>query len=211
MSSERLNWLVRPIASALFITVLGFGLSYFHSENQRERLELETVIDERREAVSTILNSMMERRERAVLLVSALRKQNSNSGDLQRRKAKYDDAYVSWNTVRQIESIKIRNLLSHRSEKPDVSTILTFIETGATEHIFKPVDDCIDRAYFSGRNIDYIKTTFAECDVSEKLSSLRDCISSLNTFLYELSSTKIDDRVKKLNIDKEFRESCEYS
>ena len=100
----------------LLIFVLGFTLN--QSLRSRDAVlkkaeEARARSEQRQNAVQSISRSIYERRSRAELLASALRR-NVTLEEIVERKKLYDEAYVRWNTNHQANLLLVRQLLEEK-------------------------------------------------------------------------------------------------
>jgi len=128
----------------LAIAVLGVVVN--HSVRDRERsdreaAELRQQEDSRRGAVQGLSAALAQRRTRADLLASALRR-DAPIDEVVERKRLYDEAYVQWGATQQA-SLLLRRL-QMELKAPRWFGLLDSTLNGG---ILRPLDNCLTRAY----------------------------------------------------------------
>lgn len=150
-----------PLASILFGFILtciagqylGDYISRRKAADDRSTDQLKLINERNMAAASDISRALFERRERAVLLLSSI-KRGAPSSELDRRKIEYDEAYFKWNTaiksnlftIRQSVDSEIVSSIDNKLEcriVPMVSRIDSQIETYYAQASLRrvPVDD----------------------------------------------------------------------
>ena len=111
-ATSRLGDILRhPLFLALvgfvFTGILGGYLSYwFNDQNQKHEIEATTRISALA-AVSDLSDLVNERRERAVLVISSIRR-GAPESEINARKLAYDEAYIRWNAKVPGDLLRIR-------------------------------------------------------------------------------------------------------
>lgn len=95
----------------------------------------------RREAVQGLADLVYERRARAGLVVSSLRR-NAELDELRHRKRGYDDVFVEWNKRIQNNILQIRDLIGTR----DAAGLEEVLQVGLVPALTE-MDGCLTRGY----------------------------------------------------------------
>ena len=115
---------------------------------QRELDLSKSVAATRQAAVGSLSRYIYERRVRAEMLLSGLRRHAKSPSDESRkevmeRKRLYDDAYVSWNANHQANLLLIRQVLGSST----YSEFEGLLEFRLVSQVFSPLDKCLTEAY----------------------------------------------------------------
>lgn len=137
-------------------------------------------------AVQNLSKRIYERRSRAELLASSI-KRNVSLKEIVERKTKYDEAYFQWNKDHQANLLLVRSVLGEQ-QYSDFESMIEFHLVG---NIFKPLDNCLTKAY------DYRLTTkisgkeiLSTCNASDLLQQALDCGYALTDELFKLTNEK---------------------
>lgn len=95
----------------------------------------------RREAVQGMADLVYERRARAGLVVSSLRR-NADLEELRHRKRGYDDVFVEWNKRIQNNILQIRNLIGEK----DAAGLEEVLQEGLVP-VLTQMDGCLTKGY----------------------------------------------------------------
>ncbi len=95
----------------------------------------------RREAVQGMADLVYERRARAGLVVSSLRR-NADLEELRHRKRGYDDVFVEWNKRIQNNILQIRNLIGEK----DAAGLEEVLQGGLVP-VLTRMDGCLTKGY----------------------------------------------------------------
>jgi hypothetical protein len=173
-----------------------FGLRVNQSVRDSERAdrvaeEARAQADNRRLAVQNLSRFIYERRARAELVASSLRR-NASIEELTRRKEAYDEAYVSWNSNHQANLLLIRQLLGNE-EYTDFERLMEF---QLVSRIFNPLDNCLTRAYDARLRkenpvpiLDTCLTGDAETSARTLVQAALDCGYAFTDELFRLSAS----------------------
>lgn len=183
----------------LFISVLTplllfwLGILVSNSAKQTERAfkEIEQAKEIQRVnqlAVQNLAKSIYERRARAELLASSL-KRNISIEEIKIRKAQYDEAYFFWNKDHQANLLLVRGVLGEK-QYSDFESLIEFHMVGK---IFSPLDTCLTKAYDNRlANQQSSSTILSECKVSNLLQQALDCGYALTDELFKLTEKNED-------------------
>lgn len=166
------------------------------SEAQRaQQLRDAEAIRGRRTAVVELSKFIYERRVRAELLSSAMRRNATNPVDESRqeviaRKRDYDIAYANWNTNSQAILLRVRTILL----SPTYSGSENVIETRLVGRFLAPLDRCLTEAFdVTIRNGDP-RPILQKCKSTTLVQNVLDCGYAITNELYRLSS-ELDPKV----------------
>ena len=95
----------------------------------------------RREAVQSLADLVYERRARAGLVVSSLRR-SADLDELRYRKRAYDDVFVEWNKRIQNNMLQIRDLIGSR----DGASLESVVQQGLVPAL-QEMDACLTKGY----------------------------------------------------------------
>ncbi len=134
-------------------------------------------------AVQNLAKRIYERRSRAELLASSL-KRNISLEETVERKTKYDEAYFQWNKDHQANLLLVRSVLREQ-QYSDFESMIEFHLVGK---VFGPLDSCLTKAYDhriktgkSGKEI------LSSCKASKLLQQALDCGYALTDELFKLT------------------------
>ena len=164
------------------------------AEESRKQLETQRQLAEtRRAAIQALSRFIYERRVRAELLASALRRHAekpvaASLEELVRRKQLYDEAYVSWNANHQANLFLVRQVLG----AGDYSEFESMVEFRLVKQVFAPLDACLTRAYDRAiRNADP-RPELERCRTPELLQRALDCGYAITDELFKLAGAAGD-------------------
>jgi hypothetical protein len=135
----------------------------------------------RRQAIETIAHLVYERRTRAGMVASAIRR-NADIEEVRHRKQAYDEAYVDWN-----KNVML-NLFAIREAAGDLK--FSALEPLFEDHLIAAmadVDRCITKAY-DARVLDQdAKAILEACRMAELHQFVLDCGATFSNELYKLT------------------------
>ena len=171
------------------IIILVLGLLFNHRQTQ---------VDDRKdkqEAVQNVAKSIYERRTRAELLLSSIRR-NVSKEELYLRKNQYDEAYFKWNRDHQANLLIVRSVIDETS----YSHIESVIEFNLVSNIFKPLDRCLTNGYdhriVSGESGEDI---LKKCGANYLLRMALDCGYAITNELHKVTSSVTEFQIEKSN------------
>ncbi len=161
-------------------------------------------------SVSDISDLVNERRERAALVISAIRR-GAPQGETDARKTAYDEAYIRWNAKVPGDLLRVRAALhsAYRSSYEryidgltnenmllrgtDATILLHGQQLPSRPGLFAIMDSCLTQAYDAYRANSYtlsdqISRIVASCKFSEVYSKLIFCFSTVSESLYSAIS-----------------------
>ncbi len=135
----------------------------------------------RRVSVQNISDLIYERRARAGMVVSAIRR-NADTDEVRYRKRAYDEVFVEWNKRIQQNVFQIRELVGER----DISEA----EKEFQDLIVRPlshIDTCLTKSYdLRLANADAL-TVLTDCEMPVLHQMVLDCASAFTNELYKLT------------------------
>ncbi|HEX2841442.1 hypothetical protein [Hyphomicrobium sp.] len=135
----------------------------------------------RRQAIETIANLVYERRTRAGMVASAIRR-NADIEEVRHRKQTYDEAYVDWN-----KNVML-NLFAIREAAGDLK--FSALEPIFEDHLIAAmadVDRCITKAYDARIANQDAKAVLETCRMAELHQYVLDCGATFTNELYKLT------------------------
>jgi hypothetical protein len=169
----------------LLIFVLGFVVnqSIRSRDDVLTQAEQDRVRSEQRQnAVQSLSRFIYERRARAEMLASALRR-NVSLEEIVERKKLYDDAYVRWSTDHQANLLLVRQLL----EEKQYSKFEELLECHLVGNIFAPLDQCLTAAYDRRLGGAAGGATLEQCSARQLIQRALECGYALTDELFKLS------------------------
>jgi hypothetical protein len=153
-----------------------------------------TALQTQRQSVNAISSIFYERRIRAGLVMSSIRR-NAELDELRQRKRGYDDSFVDWNkTIRQ-NLFAIREVLGHL----DISTF----EEDFQVLIVKPLslmDACLTKAYDLKMAGQDAKPEMDACRWSELYQLSLDCGAAYTNELYKMTRVSFNPFAPRLSV-----------
>jgi hypothetical protein len=151
----------------------------------------------RKEAVAQISEAIYERRTRAELLASALRRRDAapsslNEQELVTRKTNYDESYARWNSNLKANLFKIRGVLRQDTYRP----LESLIEFSLVRDIFNPMDGCLTKAYDASIAGKPATPILDQCGMRDLLRRALDCGHDVSEALYQLSVSARPDEFR---------------
>jgi hypothetical protein len=148
---------------------------------------------QRQQAIKLMSNLIYERRTRAGMVVSSLRRQ-ADTEELKHRKRQYDEVYVDWNKNVRLNLFVIREVMGEQA--------LSVFEQDFEELLVHPmslIDNCLTKAYdlkLAGQDPLPILET---CQMPMLHQLVLDCGASFTNEVYKL--TRLSFRPLHLNSD----------
>jgi hypothetical protein len=188
------------LAVGLLTPLLLFWIGYMANdalragEESRKQLEAQRQLAEtRRTAIQGLSRFIYERRVRAELLASVLRRNAekpvaASVEELVRRKQLYDEAYVSWNANHQANLFLVRQVLG----ATDYSEFEKLVEFRLVDRIFAPLDACLTTAYDRAIRGGDPRPELKRCGTSELLQRALDCGYAITDELFKLAGAGAD-------------------
>lgn len=186
---------IAKLAVGLLTPLLLFWIGYVASdslrttEDSRKQLEAQRQLAEtRRAAIQTLSRFIYERRVRAELLASALRRNAAKPvaasvDELVKRKQLYDEAYVAWNANHQANLFLVRQVLGAK----DYSDFESVVEFRLVKRVFAPLDACLTRAYDRAIRGGDPRPELETCRTPELLQRALDCGYAITDELFKLA------------------------
>jgi len=153
-----------------------------NAESQRIRSE------QRQAAVLNLSRFIYERRARAEMLASSLRR-NVSLAEIVERKKLYDDAYVKWNTNHQANLLLIRQVLDEK-QYSEFDSLLEFHLVG---DIFAPLDACLTSSYDRRLSSPSGAAVLDQCSAKILIQAALDCGYAFTDELFKLSDENSAD------------------
>ncbi len=135
----------------------------------------------RRQAIETIAHLVYERRTRAGMVASAIRR-NADLEEVRHRKQAYDEAYVDWN-----KNVML-NLFAIREAAGDLK--FSALEPVFEDHLIASmadVDRCVTKAYDARIANQDGKAVLETCRMAELHQYVLDCGATFTNELYKLT------------------------
>ncbi len=200
---------VAKLAISVLTPLLLFWLGYLVSDSTKQTERALKEIEEIREvqknnqlAVQNLAKRIYERRSRAELLASSI-KRNVSKDEIIKRKEQYDEAYFQWNRDHQANLLLVRSVLGEKRYS-DFESMIEFLLVGK---VFAPLDACLTKAY------DYRITQeksgeaiLMECSVSTLLQQALDCGYALTDELFKL--TEQNGRIERVEASSIVAQRC---
>ena len=185
-NSLEISKLVISVLTPLLLFWLGYLVSDSTKQTERALKEIEQTKESQRNnqlAIQSLAKRIYERRSRAELLASSL-KRNVSLDEIQKRKEQYDEAYFSWNRDHQANLLLVRGVLGEK-QYSDFEAMIEFHLVGK---VFFPLDSCLTKAY-DHRLVtkNSAKEILSNCNASVLLQQALDCGYALTDELYKLT------------------------
>lgn len=135
----------------------------------------------RRAAIETIAHLVYERRTRAGMVASSIRR-NAEIDEVRHRKRAYDEAYVDWNKNVMLNLFAIREAAGDL----DVSSLEPVFEN----HLIAGMADqdrCVTKAYDARLANEDAKLVLEDCRMAELHQYVLDCGATFTNELYKLT------------------------
>jgi hypothetical protein len=169
------------VVGFLLTGIVGTLVTRSYAERQAQQERRLALIEDRKEAIQTLASFVYERRARAEMVASALRRA-AREQEILERKRLYDEAYVRWNTSLQSNLFKVRDILGDQQYYEFEQHIETLLVP-----IYRDLDVCINGAvdqHMSGERASPIMDT---CDIKSLLQLALDCGYAITDELYKLT------------------------
>jgi hypothetical protein len=196
-SSLEITKIIISLLTPLFLFWLGYitNESIRDTEQTRQQLEKKRQeAEDKQSAVQQFSKYIYERRTRAELLASALKRHANapNSVSLKEvidRKRLYDEAYFNWNANHQTNLLLVRQILGSKQ----YSAFESIVEFRLVGKIFKPIDSCLTQAYDAAiRDIDP-RPILKDCNSVTLMQQALDCGYAITDELFKLSGTAVGE------------------
>lgn len=186
---------VAKLGVAILTPALLFWLGVMVSNSAQETERTFKALEKEKEqihinqlAIQNFSKSIYERRARAELLASSI-KRNVSIEEIKYRKKLYDEAYFNWNANHQSNLLLVRKVLGDK----EYSEFESMIEFHLVTKIFAPLDSCLTKAYdFRIKENKSGKATYGDCNGSDLLQQALDCGYALTDELYKLTYKQQD-------------------
>lgn len=185
-NSLEVTKVVLSALTPLLIFTLGVALNQSirsQEESAREAESLRARSEARQAAVQSLSRFIYERRVRAELLASSLRR-NVSLDEIMQRKRQYDEAYVLWNTNHQANLLLIRQMVGD-TYYTEFESLLEFHLVG---RILKPLDQCLTAAYDARLTNAKSSGLLEQCSASVLIQRALDCGYAFTDELFRASS-----------------------
>jgi hypothetical protein len=156
------------------------------AEESSKQIEAQRQLAEtRRTAIQALSRFIYERRVRAELLASALRRNaqkpvGASVDELVKRKQLYDEAYVAWNANHQANLLLVRQVLGAK----DYSDFESVVEFRLVKLVFAPLDACLTQAYDRAIRGGDPRPDLDTCRAPALLQRALDCGYAINDELF---------------------------
>jgi hypothetical protein len=135
----------------------------------------------RRQAIATIAHLVYERRTRAGMVASAIRR-NAEVEEVRHRKQAYDEAYVDWNKNMMLNLFAIREAAGDLN----VSSLEPVFEDYLVSAL-ADIDRCITKAYDARIANTDAKAILEQCRMPELHQYVLDCGATFTNELYKMT------------------------
>ena len=135
----------------------------------------------RRQSIESLVHLVYERRTRAGMVTSAL-KRGADIDEIRYRKRAYDEAYVDWNKNVMQNIFAIREVTGEHL----ISGLEKYYEDGLVAAM-ADVDRCLTKAYDARLANGDPKVEFDKCSMSETHQFVLDCGATFTNELYKLT------------------------
>ncbi len=135
----------------------------------------------RRQSIDSIVQLVYERRTRAGMVASALRR-GADVEEIRFRKRAYDEAYVAWNTSIMRNIFAIREVTGEH--------MISSLEGYFQDHLvasLADIDRCLTKAYDARLSNGDAKAILDDCRMSKEHQFVLDCGATFTNELYKLS------------------------
>lgn len=161
----------------------------------------------RRQAIESIAHLVYERRTRAGMVASAIRR-NADIEEVRHRKQAYDEAFVDWNKNAML------NLFAIREAAGDLK--VSALEPVFENHLvaaLADVDRCLTKAYDARVQSQDAKAVLDACRMAELHQFVLDCGATFTDELYKMTQLTFlpfasELAATKVRAETEIREAC---
>lgn len=155
---------------------------------QAELAELQRKAEARQIAVQQFSKFIYERRSRASLLASALKRHSKapipeSKTEIIERKRLYDEAFFKWNANHQANLLLIRQIL----ESSEYSNFEAMVEFRLVKNTFTPLDECLTKAFDASIRGQDARPILEEYKCGELIQRSLDCGYAITDQLFKLS------------------------
>ena len=183
---EEKTWLRHPlmiVAVTFFLSgILGAIFTQWLAVRDKTAEAERVAFENRKTAVQNLSRFIYERRSRAEMLASSIRR-DAPLEEIKDRKRLYDEAYVRWNSNSQANLFLIRDVL----QEDEYSFFEYIVESVLTVKILKPLDACLTSAYDHQIAGEDGVAVLDRCNSGMLLTRVMDCGYAITDELYRLS------------------------
>jgi hypothetical protein len=163
----------------------------------------------RRQSIESIAHLVYERRTRAGMVASALRR-NAELDEVRHRKQAYDEAYVDWNKNALLNLFAIREAAGELK----ISSLEPFFEDGLVSGM-ADVDRCITQAYDRRVAGEDAKAVLEACHMAQLHQFVLDCGATFTNELYKLTQLSFspfgnERKTMRTAAEANIRDNCTY-
>lgn len=192
-NSLEISKILISVLTPLLLFWLGYLVSDSTKQTERALKEIEQTKEEQRNnqlAVQNLAKRIYERRSRAELLASSL-KRNVSEDEIIKRKSQYDEAYFKWNRDHQANLLLVRSVLGDK-QYSDFESMIEFHLVGK---IFTPLDSCLTKAYDKRiKTGGGAKEILSSCNSKILLQQALDCGYALTDELFKLTEKNSENQ-----------------
>jgi len=157
--------------------------------DDRERDRNKALAVTRQTAVEGLSKYIYERRVRAEMLLSGIRRHANAPTDVSRkevidRKRLYDDAYANWNANHQANLLLIRQVLGSNT----YSKFEGLLEFRLVSQVFSPLDKCLTDAFDETMRNRDPRPLLEACKAKDLVQRSLDCGYAITDELFRLST-----------------------
>jgi len=185
-NSLEISKIIIAVLTPLLLFWLGYLVSDSTKQTERALKEIEQTKEEQRNnqlAVQNLAKRIYERRSRAELLASSL-KRDVSEDEIIKRKSQYDEAYFKWNRDHQANLLLVRTVLGEK-QYSDFEAMIEFHLVGK---VFAPLDSCLTKAYDKRiKTGGGAKEILSSCNSKTLLQQALDCGYALTDELFKLT------------------------
>lgn len=169
------------VVGFLLTGMIGNLIAQSYAERQAQQERRLALIEDRKEAIQTLASFIYERRARAEMVASALRREAREQEVLDRKKL-YDEAFVTWNTNLQSNLFKVRDILGDQQYSDFEQHIERFLIP-----IYRDIDACLTSAFDQHMRGEEAPSILDRCNMKGLLQSSLDCGYAITDELYKLT------------------------
>jgi hypothetical protein len=200
--------LITPLA-VVYIGYLITNATHNADTRNAEQVQSREAIQARQVGVIALSQFIYERRVRAELLASSLKRNAVNlttdaKEEMIERKRKYDEAYANWNTNAQANLFRVRATLQANT----YTYFEDIFEKRLIGSYFNPLDACLTNAYDVAIKNGDPRPTLDACNTRDLLQKVLDCGYAITNDLYGASSILSGDAASDVKIRDDVNEQC---
>jgi hypothetical protein len=185
-----LGFVLSGILGTIFSQWLSRQQKQIEEEASIRQKELEKArLDEeaRKIAIQNLSRFIYERRARAEMLASSIRR-NADIDETRERKKLYDEAYVKWNANHQANLFLVRDVI----REEEYSFFESIIEFTLVGKIFSPLDGCLTASYDTKLRGEDAVVAMTACKARVHIQQALDCGYAITNELYKISTSATD-------------------